>query len=133
MTHASQKIWIVKPGMLWDGMGSILTRQRLTAALIALFVAVLVLVPSVDAVACSAELDPPAAAEMLDGGPTESEGVGVPHGICSHGHCHHVGTEVTGAPDVEVSASTSDRVRAISGDDLLASRVPAGLERPPRV
>ncbi len=133
MRPATATPLIVKADVLKRGMGSILTRQRFVAALIALFVAVLVFVPSVDAVACSAELDPPAAAATLDGDPVESEGITAPHGICNHGHCHHAGTEVTGVPEVEVSSSTSDRVRAISGDDLLASRVPAGPERPPRV
>jgi hypothetical protein len=124
---------MIKPCVLMGGMGSILTRQRITAALIALFVAVLVLVPTVDAVACSAELEPPHAAQVVDGEPSDAGGIESPHGVCSHGHCHHAGADLNGGLDVETSPATTEGSRAISGDDLLSSRVPAGPERPPRV
>lgn len=124
---------IVKGDVLQRGMGSILTRQRLTAALIALFVAVLVLVPSFDAVACSAELEPTHAAQVVDGDPSDADGIESPHGVCSHGHCHHAANGQTGALDLDATPSPDVGSRAISGDDLLASRVPAGPERPPRV
>lgn len=114
-------------------MGSFLTKQRLTAALIALFVAVLVLVPSIDAVACSAEFDPTHAAQVVDGDPADADGIETPHGVCSHGHCHHAGTDQNGTLDVEAAPVMTETSRAVSGDDLLSSRVPAGPERPPRV
>lgn len=133
MTQPTQKIWMIKPSVLWGGMGLILTRQRLTAALIALFVALLVLVPSIDAVACSAEFEPTHAARVVDGDPSDADGIESPHGVCSHGHCHHAGTDLNGGLDVEASPTTAESSPAVSGDDLLASRVPAGPERPPRV
>jgi hypothetical protein len=132
MTQPTQKIWMIKPSVLWGGMGLILTRQRLTAALIALFVAVLVLVPTVDAVACSAELEPPHAAQVMDGDPVDAGEVETLHGVCSHGHCHAASVLNTAA-DYGPSARLGVALRSMTGDDLLASRVPAGPERPPRV
>ncbi|MBN9464945.1 hypothetical protein [Brevundimonas sp.] len=114
-------------------MGSILTRQRLMAALIALFVAMLVLVPSIDAVACSAEFEPSHAAQVVNDDPSDADGIGSPHGVCSHGHCHHAGTDRNGGLDADARPSMAGGSRAVSGDDLLSSRVPAGPERPPRV
>ncbi|MEQ7154109.1 hypothetical protein [Brevundimonas aurifodinae] len=114
-------------------MGSILARHRIVTALIALFVAVLVLVPSIDAVACSTELEPTHAAQVMEGDTGEGEDIGSAHGVCSHGHCHHVSTPLGGTQELDTSAWLEGRSRAIIGDDLLSSRVPAGPERPPRV
>lgn len=113
-------------------MGSILTRHRIVTALIALFVAVLVLVPSIDAVACSAELEPTHAAQVMEGDTGDGEDIGSPHGVCSHGHCHHAGTALRATQDFDASSSLEGRSRALIGDDLLSSRVPEGPERPPR-
>jgi hypothetical protein len=133
MTHAPQILWMFKPRVLWGGMGSILTRQRITAALIALFVTVLVLVPTVDAVACSAELEPPHAAQVVDSDPADADDVGAVHGVCSHGHCHHAASVLNSSADYDPSARVGVALRSMTGDDLLASRVPGGPERPPRV
>lgn len=133
MTHAPQFLWMFKPRVLWGGMGSILTRQRITAALIALFVAVLVLVPTVDAAACSAELEAPHAAQVLDDGPAGADDLETLHGVCSHGHCHHAASLLDTSVDGDASVPVGSASRSMTGDDLLSSRVPAGPERPPRV
>ena len=101
------------------------------AALIALFVAVFVLIPTVDAAACAVELEPAHAAASLDDGgdmPADPDG----HAICSHGHCHHSGTAMPASPQsVAVTAAVTPSLLRPT-DEPLASRMTGGLERPPK-
>lgn len=101
------------------------------AALLALFVAVFVLIPTVDAAACAVELEPAHAAASVadDGGDLPSDPDD--HAICSHGHCHHGGAVAVGHGDVSPAAASGEP-RVLLPSDPLASRTPAGPERPPR-
>ena len=107
-------------------------KHVLIAALLALFVAVFVLIPTVDAAACAVELDPAHAAASVadDGGDLPSDPDD--HAICSHGHCHHGGTAMPSSPQgVAVTAAIAPSLLRPT-DEPLASRAPSGLERPPR-
>ncbi len=107
-------------------------RFGLMAALFALFVAIFVLIPTVDAAACAIELEPTHAAASVDNDgndqPTDADG----HAICSHGHCHHGGTTLPSSPQQFAvnSPGAASPVRPSSDD--LKSRVPSGPKRPPR-
>ena len=107
-------------------------RLGLVAALFALFVAVFILIPTVDAAACAVELEPAHAAASVayDGGdlPSDSDD----HAICSHGHCHHGGTAIPSSPQSDaVTTAVAPRLLR-PADEPMASRAPSGLERPPR-
>lgn len=118
--------------VLWGGMVRSANRYGITAALLALVVAVFVLIPTFDAAACAVELEPAHAAASVadDGGdlPSDSDD----HAICSHGHCHHSGTAMPSSPQsVAVTAAVAPSLLRPT-DEPLASRAPSGLERPPR-
>ena len=107
-------------------------RYGITAALLALVVAVFVLIPTFDAAACAVELEPAHAAASVadDGGdlPSDTDD----HAICSHGHCHHSGTAMPSSPQsVAVTAAVAPSLLRPT-DEPLASRAPSSLERPPR-
>ena len=113
-------------------MSSSSCRFGLASALFALFLAVFVLIPTVDAAACAMELEPAHAAASVadDGGdlPSDSDD----HAICSHGHCHHSGTTLPLSPQsVAMTAAVAPNLLR-PADEPLASRAPDGLERPPR-
>lgn len=103
----------------------------LATALLALFVAVFILMPTVDAAACAVEVEPAHAATSVDSGagdqPTESDD----HAICSHGHCHHGGAIVIIGSELSPAVTNGD-ARILLPSEPLASRTPAGPERPPR-
>ena len=101
------------------------------AALLALFVAVFFLIPTVDAAACAVELEPAHAAASVadDGGDLPSDPDD--HAICSHGHCHHGGAIVIVGSELSPAVTNGD-ARVLLPSEPLASRTPAGPERPPR-
>lgn len=114
------------------GMDRSPNRHGILAGLFALFVAIFVLVPTVDAVACAVELEPAHAAVYVDSDgddqPTDADG----HAICSHGHCHHGGTTLPSSPqplrvNTPIAASPSR-----PSSDAMKSRIPSGPKRPPR-
>ena len=117
--------------VLKGGMVRSENRHGIMAALLALFVAVFVLIPTVDAAACAVELEPAHAAASVadDGGDLPSDPDD--HAICSHGHCHHGGAVVVGHGDVS-RATASGEPRVLLPSEPLASRTPSGPERPPR-
>ena len=118
--------------VLKGGMVRSENRPGIMAALLALFVAVFVLIPTVDAAACAVELEPAHAAASVadDGGDLPSDPDD--HAICSHGHCHHSGTAMPSWPQsVAVTAANSPNLLRPAAEPL-ASRAPSGLERPPR-
>ncbi|MBB5746308.1 hypothetical protein [Brevundimonas variabilis] len=113
-------------------MGQTANRHGIVAALIALFIAVFVLIPTADAAACALEVQPAQAAASVadDGGDVPSDVDD--HAICSHGHCHHSGTAMPSQPQtVAVTAAVAPSLLR-PADEPLASRAPSGLERPPR-
>ena len=113
-------------------MSSSSCRFGLASALFALFLAVFVLIPTVDAAACAMELEPAhAAAAVAD------DGGDLPSGPdrdteCSHGHCHHSGSAMPSSlqPATLTMAVALNLLRPTA--EPLASRAPSGLKRPPR-
>lgn len=103
----------------------------IVAALIALFVAVFVLIPTVDAAACAVELEPAhAAASLYDNG--EMPAGPETHAVCSHGHCHHSGAAIPESPQATSVARIAAPSLLRPTTEPLASRAPSGLKRPPR-
>jgi len=101
-------------------------------ALIALFVALLVLIPAVDASACAVERDPGHAAALLIDDIGDEPAEPGDHAICNHGHCHHAGVTALATVDSETTLSFSDAGVMILPSLPMLSRAPSGLERPPR-
>jgi hypothetical protein len=99
------------------------------AALLAAFVALFVLTSAVDAAACTTEPTVEAALEA----PVDTDSGEVPddHAICSHGHCHHGGAIVFVGSELSPAVSSGEP-RVLLPSEPLASRTPAGPERPPR-
>lgn len=107
-------------------------RHGIVAALFALFVALFVLIPTIDASACAVELEPAHAATSIkdtsDGDPVDPG----EHAICSHGHCHHGGATAPSSP-VPTAMTVAISLSPLHPySEPLASRAPSGLERPPR-
>lgn len=102
-------------------------------ALLAVFVALFVLTSAVDAGACATEPAVEASVEAALEAPVDTDTGEAPddHAICSHGHCHHGGAVAVGHDDVSPAASSGEP-RVLLPSEPLASRTPAGLERPPR-
>lgn len=107
-------------------------RHGIMAALFALFVAVFLLIPTVDAAACAVEPARPHVTTSVadDGGDLPSEPD--EHALCSHGHCHHGGTAMPSSTHaVGVMTAVAPSLLRPAAEPL-ASRTPSGLERPPR-
>ena len=102
-------------------------------ALLAAFVALFVLTTAVDAAACATEPAVEASVEAALDAPVDTDSGEAPgdHAICSHGHCHHGGAVVVGQGDLS-PATASGEPRVLLPSEPLASRTPAGPERPPR-
>lgn len=106
-------------------------------ALLALVVTMFGLVPVADAAVCGPEL--PHDVVTADGLVVEvhdaatDDHTGPDAGAaCAHGHCHHAANALI--PFLETPAAAFSGVARLSPlpSDLLTSRVPGGLERPPR-
>ena len=115
-------------------MGFSSIRQGLMAALLASFLALFVLVPTVDAMTCGPEASRSEASILIleDLSDEGSHGGDVQHATCAHGHCHDAG--VSGPAS---RSSLLDGVRprtpgVMRPADLLVSNIVAGPERPPR-
>ncbi len=102
------------------------------AALIALFIAVFVFIPTVDAAACAVELEPVHATASIDGDNGGDPVDPGEHAICSHGHCHHGGATMPSSPQTTAINKTIAPSPLQPFSEPLASRTPSGLERPPR-
>lgn len=114
------------------GMVRSANRHGIVAALIALFIAVFVFVPTADAAACAVELDPAHAAASIDDDDGDGPAGPGDHAICSHGHCHHGSTTLPSPTQpVAINAAVAPTPLHRSSEPL-ASRSPSGLERPPR-
>lgn len=111
---------------------------RLRSTVAALLVAVLVIVPVVDAFACSFESDGEHAAAVGDdhaASATHDDAGkgGVPdgtHGVCAHNHCHHSSANLFFS--ATVGYDTTRSLQAAFLDPLHALGVYEGLMRPPR-
>ena len=114
------------------GMVRSANRHGIVAALIALFIAVFVFVPTADAAACAVELDPAHAAALIDDDNDDGPAGPSDHAICSHGHCHHGGTTVPSSPQPTAMNAAISPSPLHPSSEPLASRSPSGLERPPR-
>jgi len=104
----------------------------LMAALIALFVAIFVLIPTVDAAACAIEPDPAHAAVSVDSDGGDQPTDGAAHAICSHGHCHHGGTMMPSSPQQFPVTTPVAASPFRPSSDALKSHVSSGPKRPPR-
>lgn len=107
-------------------------RHGILAGLFALFVAIFVLVPTVDAVACAVELEPAHAAVYVDSDGDDQPTDADDHAICSHGHCHHSGTAMPASPQTVAMTTALSPNLLRPTDEPLSSRAPSDLERPPR-
>lgn len=109
-------------------------RNGLVTALIAAFVAVFVLTAAVDAAACAPEAAVAGASGSVADDPSDNGLRGGPddHAICAHGHCHHGGLIAFDGSDAPADVVAPREQRRIPPTELLASRTPSGLERPPR-
>lgn len=102
------------------------------AALLALAIAVFAFAPTVEAATCGFEPVAEHSVSVHDDASGEVDAAGKSHGPCSHGHCHHATSiarhgEGLSIPLVVVGAGLS-----WPADDARLSRIPGGLERPPR-
>ena len=91
----------------------------------ALLLAMLVIVPAIDAAACMVE--PQTVQHDMD-----SDSDTADHAVCGHGHCHHTGTQVVASFTYFPLVAHTNIVlapEALAPESLL----PEGLKRPPRV
>ena len=93
--------------------------------IMALLLAMLVIVPAIDAAACMVE--PETIQPDIDSDPDTAD-----HAVCGHGHCHHTGTQLVPSFAYCPLVVHTDLVLA---PERLApeSLLPEGLKRPPRV
>lgn len=106
------------------------TRNRpLVSALLALMVALFVLGPLGDALACGPEVSEPAAAILADASHYDADQCSPAH--CAHGHCHAPASLPPQTPDPSPARSAAI-VSDLPPDTTQASAVCDGLIRPPR-
>ncbi|MGE7197426.1 hypothetical protein [Brevundimonas sp.] len=111
-------------------------RSLMTAALFALVIVVFGFLPAVDAAACAPEARAAVAASSLSSPPDQDHGKAKDgdqnHSGCAHGHCHHGSTGMQQASiPVPASLKKADGPKAPTTNQM-ASRTPAGPDRPPR-
>lgn len=106
-------------------------------ALLALVITMFGLVPVADAAVCGPELPHDVAAEGLIVEIHDADDAGDHAGLdgdaaCAHGHCHHAASALI--PWLETPSTAYSGAVQLSPlpSDLLTSRAPGGLERPPR-
>ncbi len=91
----------------------------------ALLIAMLVIVPAIDAAACMVE--PQTVQPDMDADSDTAD-----HAVCGHGHCHHTRTQVVASFTYFPLVAHTNIVlapEALAPESLL----PEGLKRPPRV
>ncbi|WP_292070320.1 hypothetical protein [Brevundimonas sp. UBA7534] len=103
-----------------------------TVAALTLLIAAFVVGPGADAAACAPEIPSAhhAAEHPASGG--DHSGKGADHGVCSHGHCHHSGSEKPASPDVAPVCANAALGHDLDRGDVVASHRTDGLKRPPR-
>ncbi|MGU3457386.1 hypothetical protein ACLBV5_13845 [Brevundimonas sp. M1A4_2e] len=108
-------------------------RTFAVGALLALVIVVFGFLPAADAAACAPEARADVAASSLSTSPDHDTGGDLKHGGCAHGHCHHGSTGMQPASIlVPANLNKADDAKAPKSD-LMASRTPAGPDRPPRL
>jgi len=119
--------------VLCDAMGLSSVRQGWMAALLASFLALFVLVSTVEAATCGPEARTHASETIADA-PSDSNETGRSdqHAICSHGHCHHSGVVANTGPELGLASLTGRELRRMPPTNPLVSSAPAGLDRPPQ-
>lgn len=126
---------LLRMGVIDSGMAFAAIRQGLAAALLALFLAVFALAPAADALTCGPEETSAASSAVVvdqhSNGSDDDGGLG--HPACAHGHCHHSGTAAPLRSEILSGVSIQRAPLVIRPSHRLASRSPAGPERPPRV
>jgi hypothetical protein len=112
--------------------------RRLAGAFVAFTLAVFVCGPTLDALICHDD-GAIAAVGLGSGGQLaasdESGGdhsAPQPHQPCPHGHCHHGGQSVLMTLADTAIIDAKAELPAPSASPALATRMPSGLERPPR-
>lgn len=116
-------------------MGIFPVRHGWMAALLAAFIAMFVLASAVEAATCAPDAAPTHASETLADASSDADDGGDPsdqHAICSHGHCHHSSVATAQASDALTPTVTNRDPAPLQPADRLASRKPAGPDRPPR-
>lgn len=107
-------------------------------ALLALVVTLFGLVPVADAAVCGPELPHDVvAADGLIAEVHDADDAGDHAGLdgdaaCAHGHCHHATNALTPLGGVTPVAFGGAGLPTPLPGDLMISRAPSGLERPPR-
>lgn len=112
-------------------IGPMSTWAKLIAA-VTLLVAAFVVAPMADAATCAPEA--PAAHLQADHDPSTGDhtGKGADHGVCAHGHCHHVTGERASTPEIGLAGYEARTLHGRLRDDVAPSHAPDGLKRPPR-
>lgn len=111
--------------------------RTLRTRLAAMLIAVLVLVPVVDAFACSFEdLAPTSHAMSAEAGHDDArhataDDADAAHETCGHHHCHHTASTTPPGSLNDTLVLRGDRLPA-QADDHLPSRLSDGPMRPPR-
>jgi len=112
-------------------------RTLLAGALLALIIVVFGFLPAAEAATCAPEAQADAAASSFSASPEQNQEQGkggdLKHGGCAHGHCHHGSTGIQPL-SIAVPAKL-DKTGGLKAPkcDQMASRTPAGPDRPPRV
>ena len=91
----------------------------------ALLLAMLVIVPAIDAAACTVE--PETVQHDADSDPGTPD-----HAVCGHGHCHHTGTQLLPC-DASYSAVVHAVLVLAPEKPAPKSLLPERFMRPPRV
>lgn len=115
-------------------MGILSARHGWIATLLASFLALFVLVSTVEAAVCAPEEAASHTSQMIVDAPSDTDDTGVPdqHTICSHGHCHHGAAAMIPTPAAFTLTATHQDPGPLRSADRLVSRKPTGPDRPPR-
>lgn len=108
--------------------------SRVIAALIALVLAMLVLAPAVDAVACAPDGGVAFTESSVDERGTPGDHDDGPIGLdaCTHGHCHHTAAAIVGSLS-DAAATPTDGIAFVAPSQALPPLSTLdGLKRPPR-
>lgn len=108
-----------------------LNRPPLVSALIALMVALFVLAPLGDALACGPESSEPAATVLVNADVPHDTADECSPAHCAHGHCHAPASLPPQAADAS-PARTAAIMSDLPPEAIHASATPDGLIRPPR-
>lgn len=115
-------------------MGLPSARHGWMAALLASFLALFVLVSTVEAATCAPENATAHTSETAADAPSDSDdnSGSDQNAICSHGHCHHSGVATAHASAAQTLIAHDQDPAPLRSADRLASRIPTGPDRPPR-